>query len=56
MKPGRHLFGTGFVFVTQASVFVIIGLVIFILLTIIHGGWNTLSLEFIFSSPEKRYD
>ncbi|MBN1604329.1 MAG: phosphate ABC transporter permease PstA [Chitinispirillaceae bacterium] len=52
MKPGRRIFGTGFVFITQASAFLIIGLVIFIFLTIIHGGWNTLSLEFIFSSPK----
>lgn len=52
MKLGKRLFGTSFVFVTQTSAFMIIGLVCFIMMIIIIGGWNTMSLEFIFSAPK----
>ncbi|MBN1759666.1 MAG: phosphate ABC transporter permease PstA [Chitinispirillaceae bacterium] len=52
MKLGREAAGKGFIFLTSGSAFLIIAVIIFICITILHGGWSTLSWEFIFSAPE----
>ena len=52
MKAGRTTAGKGFILLTAGSAFLIIGIVFFIFITILHGGWSTLSWKFIFSSPE----
>lgn len=52
MKPGKRFAGTAFVTLTAGCAFVIIALILFVVITIIHGGWGTLSLEFIFSAPK----
>ena len=51
MKLGKKIAGGGFVFLTEASAYLIIGMVGFMFFTIIRGGWSTLSPEFIFSAP-----
>jgi phosphate transport system permease protein len=51
MKLVKKITGNSVVFLTGGSAFLIIGVLLFILLTIIHGGWSTLSLEFIFAAP-----
>lgn len=52
MKLGRKTAGKGFILLTGGSAFLIIGMVLVIFFTIVHGGWSTMSWEFIFSSPK----
>ncbi len=52
MSIGKKIAGEGFILLTGACAFLIIGAVVFIIFTIIKGGWGTLSLEFVFTSPK----
>jgi len=51
MKPVKKLTGDAIVLITGGSAFLIIAVLLFILGTIVHGGWDTMSLEFIFAAP-----
>jgi phosphate transport system permease protein len=52
MKLAKKITGSLFVLLTQASALLIIGMVGFIFVTILKGGWGTLTPEFIFSAPK----
>ena len=52
MRSGRQAAGKGFVLLTASSAFLIIAIVLTIFLVILHGGWGTLSWEFVFSAPK----
>lgn len=52
MTIGRRIAGEGFIFLTKACAYLIVGTVIFIIFTVLRGGWGTLSLEFVFTSPK----
>lgn len=51
MKLQRKLIGYSVVSLTALSAFIIVGAVVFIMWTIIAGGWSTLSWEFLTSAP-----
>lgn len=51
MKLVKRITGNSVVFLTGGSAFLIVGVLLYILFTILQGGWNTLSLEFIFAAP-----
>ena len=47
----RKLLGTSVVTLTAFSAFIIIAVVVFVMATIIAGGWQTLSWEFLTAAP-----
>ena len=51
MSLQRRLLGTSVVTLTAIAAFSIIGMVIFVMWTIIAGAWGTISWEFLFSPP-----
>ncbi|MBN1306540.1 MAG: phosphate ABC transporter permease PstA, partial [Chitinispirillaceae bacterium] len=52
IKVRKKIAGEGFILLTKGCAYLIIGMVAFIFFTILRGGWDTLSLEFIFTSPK----
>lgn len=52
MNLKKKIAGNTFELLAKGSAFLIIGVMLFMFLTILHGGWSTLSPEFLFTAPK----
>ena len=53
MKLSRKLLGGAVVGTTGLAAFSVIGVVVFVMISVIHGGWDTLSWEFLTQAPSE---